>query len=227
VCIVAIVLAAGRGLRFKSKVPKPLVKINSRPAIAYSLEEFSRHPYISDIIVVANPANRSAVASVIKRRRIKKVSSIVLGGRRRQDSVRNGLRAINDCAELVLIHDAARPFINAKIISALIKEAKGFGAAIPAVPVRSTIKKVNLGLFVKETVDRKNLWEVQTPQAFRKELILKAYRRFGRLDVTDDAMLAEKSGAKVKIVKGTYSNIKITTLQDLVLAEAISKSKKY
>jgi 2-C-methyl-D-erythritol 4-phosphate cytidylyltransferase len=227
VCTVAIVLAAGRGLRFKSKVPKPLVKINSKPAIAYSLEEFNRHPSVSGIIVVVNPANRSAVASVIRRRRIKKVSSIVLGGRRRQDSVLNGLKAIKDCATLVLIHDAARPFISAKIISALIKEAKDSGAAIPAVPVRSTIKKVNLGLFVEETVERKNLWEVQTPQAFRKELLLKAYRRCGRLDVTDDAMLVEKSGAKVKIVEGSYNNIKITTPQDLVLAEAISKSKKY
>ncbi len=225
--ITAIVLAAGRGLRFKSKVSKPLVKINSRPAIIYSLQALGRHPGISDIIVVVNSKNSSDIAAVIKRYRINKVSRIVTGGRRRQDSVQAGLDAVNDSTALVLIHDAARPFINTRMISALIKEAARFGAAIPAIPVRSTVKRVSPRMFVEETVSRKSLWEVQTPQVFRKELLLKAYRRFMRLDVTDDAMLAERLGARIRVVEGSYNNIKITTLGDLVLAEAISKSKKY
>jgi len=227
VFITAIVLAAGRGLRFKSKVSKPLVKINSRPAIIYSLQALGRHPGINDIIVVVNPKNSSDIAAVIKRYRINKVSRIVTGGRRRQDSVQAGLDAVNDSTALVLIHDAARPFINTRMISALIKEAARFGAAIPAIPVRSTVKRVSPRMFVEETVSRKSLWEVQTPQVFRKELLLKAYRRFMRLDVTDDAMLAERLGARIRVVEGSYNNIKITTLGDLVLAEAISKSKKY
>jgi len=227
VFITAIVLAAGRGLRFKSKVSKPLVKINSRPAIIYSLQALGRHPGISDIIVVVNSKNSSDIAAVIKRYRINKVSRIVTGGRRRQDSVQAGLDAVNDSTALVLIHDAARPFINTRMISALIKEAARFGAAIPAIPVRSTVKRVSPRMFVEETVSRKSLWEVQTPQVFRKELLLKAYRRFMRLDVTDDAMLAERLGARIRVVEGSYNNIKITTLGDLVLAEAISKSKKY
>ncbi len=233
--ITAIVLAAGKGLRFKARVSKPLVKINSRPAILYSLRALSRHPAISDIIVVVNPANRKGVSEAIKRSRINKISKVVLGGRRRQDSVERGLKAAGDLTGLVLIHDAARPFIDARIISAVICEAKRTGAAIAGVPVSSTIKSVKVSRcqgvkekrWVDKTLQRERLWEIQTPQAFRKELILEAYRRFGNLEATDDAMLVEKLGAGVRVVQGSYNNIKITNRRDLLLAEAIAKSKEY
>lgn len=242
--ITAIVLAAGKGLRFKARVSKPLVKINSRPAILYSLRALSRHPAISDIIVVVNPGNRKGVSEAIKRSRINKISKVVLGGRRRQDSVESGLKAAGDLTGLVLIHDATRPFIDARIISAVICEAKRTGAAIAGVPVSSTIKSVKVprcpatkalalrqGVkekrWVDKTLQRERLWEIQTPQAFRKELILEAYRRFGNLEATDDAMLVEKLGAGVRVVQGSYNNIKITTRGDLLLAEAIAKSKEY
>lgn len=219
--ITAILLAGGRGSRFKSKIPKPLVKIDSRPIIIHSLDALSRHRYIKDIVVVANPQNLKGVAGQIKKFRIKKIKKIVLGGRRRQDSVANGLKNIASTTDLVLIHDAARPFIDKKIISRVIEKAQKQGVAIAAVPVKATIKKVK-NLSVEKTIDRSTLWEVQTPQVFRKVLILEAYKRFGKQDVTDDAMLIEKLGVKVGVVLGSYKNIKITTPEDLVLAQAIA-----
>ena len=225
----AIVLAAGKGKRFsfqaKSKNTKLLAKINSKPVIIYSLESLSRHPWIKEIILVVNPDSRKQICAKIKQYRIGKISSIVDGGLRRQDSVSRGLKALNVEADIVLIHDAARPFVSEDLISRVILEAKKTGAAIAGVPVKATIKEVDNSQYsvvrVKKTLDRKNLWEIQTPQVFKKNLILKAYKKFGHIDATDDAMLVEKLRAKVSIVMGSYENIKITTPEDLAMGEAI------
>ena len=225
--VTAIVLAAGKGERFKSKVPKPLVKIHSKPIIAYSLQAFSAHPSVKDIIVVVNAANRGAVIKIIERYRIDKISGIVKGGRRRQDSVKNGLKAVNPCSDVVLIHDSARPFINMQMVSSLIAAGQKHGAAIAAVPVKATIKVVSRSGKVQETLDRSRLWEIQTPQVFKKALLLEAYKRFSKLDVTDDAGLVEKLGAHVAIVMGAYTNIKITTPEDLAIAEVIAGKKTW
>jgi 2-C-methyl-D-erythritol 4-phosphate cytidylyltransferase len=226
--VTAIVLAAGKGLRLKSKISKPLIKIDSKPLIIYSLNTLSNHPYIKDIIVVANRRNLQDIRNKIKRYRIDKIKDVVLGGEVRLASVVNGLRAIDNHTDLVLIHDGVRPFIDRDIISSVIKTAKSYGAAIVGVPVKATIKEVLgsrfsvLGDFVvKKTLNRNNLWEIQTPQVFKKDLILKAYNKFGDMDVTDDAMLVEKLGVKVRVVLGNYMNIKITTPEDLVLAEGL------
>lgn len=222
----AIVVAAGSGVRLGGRVPKAMVAINSRPAVIYSLDVLSRHPGIREIILVVNSTMLLPVSSAIKKYRIKRIKSVVLGGARRQDSVLNGLRAVAVDSQLVLVHDAARPFINKAMVSALIKEAKKSQAAIAAVPVKNTVKEsvVRRSSFVvRRTIDRQNLWEVQTPQVFKKSLLLSAYKRFGKGDVTDDAMLVEKMGRPVKIVPGAYSNIKITTPEDLVIAEAIAR----
>ncbi len=228
--ITAIVLAAGKGRRLKAKIFKPLIKINSKPVIHYCLSILSRHPHIKDIIVVANTFNAPRITTLIKKYRIGKVRDIVYGGRRRQDSVRNALKAVDRRTDFVLIHDSVRPFVDAGVVSGVIKAAKRFGAAIVGVPVKATIKEVVSGqlsviskIIVKKTLNRNSLWEIQTPQVFRKDLLLKAYERFGSAEVTDDAMLVEKLGAKVRVVLGSYNNIKITTPEDLVIAEAISK----
>lgn len=228
--ITAIVLAAGKGLRLKTKASKPLIKINSHPLIVYCLNTLSKHPDIKDIIVVANRKNLKDISHQIRRYRIGKVKDIVLGGRLRRVSVMNGLRAVDKRCNFVLIHDGVRPFIDKKIISSAIKTAKRYGAAITAVPVKATIKSVGRrpssvahDFIVKETLKREKLWEVQTPQVFRRDLILQAYKKFGNTDVTDDASLVEKLGKKVRIVEGSYFNIKITTPEDLVLAESIAK----
>jgi len=220
--VTAIVLAAGRGERLKSKVPKLLAKIGSKPVIIHTLEALSRNPSIKDIILVANAKNLREMTAWVKRYHIRKISSVVEGGARRQDSLGSGLKAVDNRTDLVLIHDAARPFIDKNLIDSVINIAKKSGAAITGVPVKGTIKKA-CGKVVDKTIERKNLWEIQTPQVFKKDLILKAYKKFGKIDVTDDAMLVEKLGGKVNIVEGSYSNIKITTPEDLVLAEAIAK----
>ena len=220
--VTAIALAAGRGERLKSKVPKLLAKIGSKPVIIHTLEALSRNPSIKDIILVANAKNLREMTAWVKRYHIRKISSVVEGGARRQDSLGNGLKAVDSRTDLVLIHDAARPFIDKNLIDSVINVAKKSGAAITGVPVKATIKKA-FGKVVDKTIERKNLWEIQTPQVFKKDLILKAYKKFGKIDVTDDAMLVEKLGGKVNIVEGSYSNIKITTPEDLVLAEAIAK----
>lgn len=229
----AIVLAAGKGLRLRARNAKPLVKINSCPAIIHCLNTLNKHPLIREIIVVANRRNLPGITSVIKRYRINKFKRIVLGGIRRQDSVLNGLKAADRRSDFVLIHDAARPFIGSKCLSAAVREAQKSKAAIVGVPVKATIKKVVsrkssvVGKYViAKTLNRENLWEAQTPQVFKKDLILKAYEKFGDIEVTDDAMLVEKLGQKVSIVLGSYNNIKVTTPEDLAVAEAISKSYK-
>lgn len=219
----AIVLAAGRGLRLQSKIPKPLARINSKPVIIYSLETLSRHPWVKDIILVVNSKNSKGIIKEVKKRRIKKIEKIIQGGRRRQDSVLNGLKAVDNDTHLVLIHDAARPFIDKDTLTALIKTAKNSGAAIAGVPVKATIKRVSGKFIVKKTIERKGLWEIQTPQVFKKDLILRAYKKFGKQDATDDAMLVERLGEKVSVVLGSYNNIKVTTPEDMELAKAIVK----
>lgn len=228
--VTAIVLAAGKGARFKSRSPKPLVKINSKPIIIYSLRALDRHPDIRDIIVVVNLQNAQGIISQIKQHNINKVCHVIRGGLRRQDSVYNGFKALNSNTDFVLIHDVARPFINKAMISSVINAAEKSGAAILGVPVKATIKEVRSSKFgvqsrisVKKTLNRDNLWEVQTPQVFDKALLLKAYNKFGNTDVTDDAALVEKLGKKVSVVMGSYNNIKITTPEDLVIAEVIAK----
>ena len=229
----AIVVAAGKGKRFNSKVPKPLVKIGGKPIVIHSLDALNRHSAIREIIVVANPLNVRAIIAEIKQYGLKKIICVTLGGNRRQDSVYNGLKLIHPQTDLVLVHDAARPFIDKNIISASLKAAVSSGAAVVGVPVKATIKKVKSKkekgkskLLVEKAIDRDSLWEIQTPQAFKASLLLEAHRKSGSCEVTDDAMLIEKAGGKVVIVPGSYHNIKITTQEDLVIAKAILKSKK-
>ncbi len=189
---------------------------------------------MKNIIVVANARNSNNITGKINQYKIGRIVGVVKGGKRRQDSVFNALKAVDKKTDLVLIHDAARPFIDKKLVSSLICEAKRSGAAIAGVPVKATIKEIKKSLpagrqekskikIVGKTLNRGNLWEIQTPQVFRKDLILKAYDKSGNIDATDDAMLVEKLGASVSVVPGSYNNIKITTPEDLILAEAIAK----
>lgn len=218
----AIILAAGKGLRLGADISKSLVLVNSKPLISYSLEAFNCNSLIGDIVIVANKENWEAISILLNRFHIKKPFQLVKGGLLRQDSVRNGLEATGEQSKLVVVHDGARPFVSQEIISAVIKEAKHSGAAIAGVPVKATVKEVNSKYSVIRTLKRNKLWEIQTPQAFRKELLLEAYKRFGKSEVTDDAGLVEKTGAKVSVVLGSYRNIKITTPEDLVIAQAFS-----
>jgi 2-C-methyl-D-erythritol 4-phosphate cytidylyltransferase len=220
-----IVLAAGKGQRLKSRVSKPLVKVGAKPLLAYSLKAFARNPRVHEIIVVVSQSNARAVSVMLKDFHPAKIKKIILGGKRRQDSVSNGLKSLDAKADLVIIHDAARPFITKEMIDNIMREASEAGAAIAAVPVKATIKEVS-GDYVKKSLERSSLWEIQTPQVFKRSLIQQAYERFGKCDVTDDAMLVERMGVKPRVVYGSYTNIKVTTPEDLVIAEAIAKKWK-
>ena len=222
----AIVLAAGRGIRFGGRGGKLFSKIKNKPLFQYCLEELNRHSLINEIIIVANSANRAKIARRLRRCGLTKVVKTVSGGRRRQDSVYNGLKALGDDSGFVLIHDSARPFIDSRLISSVIKRAQKSGAAIAGVPVKSTIKSASRAQVVEKTLLREKLWEVQTPQVFKIDKLLAAYRRFSKTDVTDDSTLVEKLGVKVSIVAGDYRNIKVTTVEDLEVARAIAKKRR-
>jgi len=220
----AIVVAAGKGVRFKSKEKKPFAKLRGKPILAYALAVLQDSPLIDDIILAVDRSLIKKAEELVRRYRINKVKHIVAGGRIRSESVKNGLRYIADNTSLILIHDGVRPFVSKDLFKKLIAAARRFGAAISAVPVKATVKLSKDGSFVSYTPQRRYLWEAQTPQVFKKELIEKAYKKIGPDKLfTDDAVLAELVGGRVKIVKGDYKNIKITTVEDLKIAEALAE----
>jgi 2-C-methyl-D-erythritol 4-phosphate cytidylyltransferase len=223
----AIVPAAGSGLRLRSSLPKPLVSLNKKPIFIHTLSSLNRHPDIKEIILVVSGNTVGAITQCLKRYKIKKVKELVIGGAARCDSVRNGLKRVSHRAELVLIHDAVRPIIESNMISRIIKEAKKTGAAILGVPIKPTVKEVDMRNRVVRTLRRENVYEIQTPQVFRKDIIINAYKKFSNLRAVDDASLVERLGKTVKVVFGSYFNIKITTPEDLVFARAILKASPH
>ncbi len=223
-----LVPAAGLGKRLKTPIPKPLILLNGKPLIVYALEVFSKCSLIDSITIAAGKEDARAFKKVVRRYKITKVKKIIEGGKTRRQSVHHGLQTLDNDTAIVLIHDADRPFIDMAIIKDSIRAAQKYGACVVAVPVKSTIKEADLkNNFVKRTLNRKVLWEVQTPQVFKKEIILKAHRTVRMKDPGDDALLVEKMGQKVKFVMGSYKNIKITTPEDLILAKAILSNRRF
>lgn len=222
---VAIILAAGEGERFKTKsgVSKQFFELKGKPVLAYPLQTFNENANI-DLIVVAVRENyiRFCEEEVVEKFGLKKVVKVVKGGKERQDSVCNCLDGIKD-ADYVVIHDGVRPFVKLEVVDRVIEGAKETGACITAIPVSDTLKKVSETNSVLRTVDRIGMWQVQTPQAFKFELITEAYKKAAEEGFygTDDSMLVEKLGNEIKVVLGDKTNIKITTMEDLKLAEAI------
>lgn len=220
--VTALVPSAGRGARFRSKKRKIFADLNRRPLLSYSLKALQSSPLVDDIVLVVDRRLIKDSEKLIRRYSITKVKHIIEGGRTRSESVRKGLRWVDKDASLVLIHDGVRPFASKEIIKKTIAAAKRFGASVSAVPVKATIKVSMEGSFVKYTPERKNLWEAQTPQVFKRSLIKNAYKKInGNRFFTDDAGIIENAGKKVKIVMGDYSNIKVTTTEDIRIAEAL------
>lgn len=225
--VVAVVVSAGLGKRLNKKIPKPLIALNGKPILIHTLENLSHVKLISEIILVVNKNYLNAFRKKIRQFGLGKVKKIVIGGKTRGKSVFKGLKAIEGNCDVVLIHDAVRPFVEENLVKKIISASFKYGAAILAVPLKPTIKKVDLKRKeIVETVERENLWEAQTPQAFKKYLILNAYKKIRDFNFTDDASLLEKMGKKVKIVSGSYKNIKITTPEDLEFAKVILKDGK-
>ncbi len=220
--ITALVPAAGLGARMRLDLAKPLLEIKSKPIIIYTLEVLQAHPLIDEIVLIFNKEGLEEARGIVARYKIFKVARVIAGGETRKESVRNGLEVVDSKTKLVVIHDGVRPFVDEGCITRVIEEARESGAAVLGVPVKSTIKKVDVNLVVDETLKRDQLWDIQTPQVFERELIQKAYLRASKYSVPDDAALVEMMGKKVKVVMGSYFNIKITTQEDLLFAEAIA-----
>jgi len=216
---VAIITAAGYGKRMGRS--KQFIEIGGEAILERTLSVFESAGVVDAMILVVNPED----VEQGKKFSFRKLGQVVAGGKERQDSVLNGLRALPADAQMVVVHDGARPFITVDMIEKAVAEAEKFGAVVVGVPLIDTVKKVDSSkLIVESSLDRKELWAAQTPQVFRRDIILKAYEEgAGRYRVTDDAMLVERMGIPVKMVMGSYRNIKITTPEDLRLAEAMLK----
>jgi len=219
--ITALIPAAGLGSRMHLNLAKPLIEIKDKPIIVYTLEVFQVHPLIDEIVLIFNPDGLEEARSFVRKFKLTKVARVIAGGASRKESVRNGLEVVDMKTKFVLIHDGVRPFVDEGSITRVIEEARTCGAAVLGVPVKPTVKRLNHRMEVDETLKRDYLWEIQTPQVFERELIQKAYLRSSKLGVPDDASLVEKMGKRVKVVLGSYFNIKITTQEDLVFADAI------
>jgi 2-C-methyl-D-erythritol 4-phosphate cytidylyltransferase len=223
--VCALIVAAGKGTRMKMDMNKQYIEIGGKPVLARTVQVFEDCGHVDEIVIVVNARDiMHCRQNIVERYGFGKVGIIVAGGDSRQQSVYNGLNALNDKCGIVLIHDGARPFIDEDSIINSIEAAGEFGGACVAVPVKDTIKFVGEDGFIDKTLERSRLWSIQTPQTFRFDLILNAYKNADAegFIASDDAMIAERMGHAVRIVPGTYYNIKITTEEDILLAEAIA-----
>ena len=214
----AIIVAAGSSRRMDG-VDKLFIPLGGQPLLTCATRPFQDCPWVDRIVVVVSGEKEKLCRSLVTGEEWSKVSDVCLGGERRQDSVVAGLKRLTDC-HWVIIHDGARPLVTVELIENGLAAAEETGAAAAAVPVTDTIKIVGNDRIVRETPPRQNLWAVQTPQVFRATIIAEAYSR-ARGEVTDDASLVEQTGGRVKLYAGSYANIKVTTPDDLALAEVL------
>lgn len=216
---VAMFAAAGKGRRIGADKNKVLLNLSGKPILVHTLQKFAKCKAIDEFIIITGKNDIDEVNEILKTENLPK-TIVVEGGAERQYSVENGLKALPENADIVLIHDAVRPFVSLKTIEKVITAAKEHGAAIAAVPEKNTIKVVENGI-IKSTPSRENIWVATTPQGFRRDILVNAYKKarednfFG----TDDASLVERLGTEVHIVEDTYENFKITTKSDLKMAE--------
>ena len=216
--VAAIIVAAGEGRRMGG-VDKMFATLGGEPLLLRATRAFQECPLINQIVVVVGGDKEEKCRHLVAGEEWDKVTDVCLGGRRRQDSVAAGLKRIKNC-DWVVIHDGARPLVTVDLIERGLAAARETGAAVAAIPVTDTIKVAGEDRIVRETPPRQNLWAIQTPQIFRGDIIIEAYQR-ANSDVTDDASLVEQSGYKVKLYMGSYDNIKVTTPDDLALAEVL------
>jgi 2-C-methyl-D-erythritol 4-phosphate cytidylyltransferase len=223
----SIIPAAGLGTRMGG-IKKPYIELAGKPILAHILSVFQQCCSVDNILVVTAKGDEEHCArDIIKYYAIDKVTDVVTGGDTRQESVFNALQKLSSDTDIVVIHDAVRPFFTEGMILESIEQANYYGSAIVAVPVKDTIKEASEDGIVLKTLDRRKLWAIQTPQTFRYELIIQAHlqAKDNGIQATDDASLVEQMGFEVKLIMGSYENIKITTPDDLIVAEAILKSK--
>ena len=222
-----ILLAAGQGKRMNSDVPKQYLTLGNRPVLFYAIETFQKAECIDEIILVVGSGQIPYCQNeIVDKYGFKKVSNIIEGGAERYLSVYCGIKEAMG-ADNIFVHDGARPFVDIETIEASLEGVRKWGACVVGVPVKDTIKIVDEDGFAEHTPDRSYVWAVQTPQVFKREILVEAYDKLMELSevqVTDDAMVVEQMmGIKVKLVKGSYRNIKITTPEDLIVGEQYLK----
>ena len=224
---IALIAAAGKGCRMNAGLSKMLMRLDEKPILTHTLEKFEEAQCIDKIVLVINPTDRKVIEQIIlSNNRFNKVTKIITGGNTRQDSVYNGLQAIdNDQEDIVLIHDGARPFITEQMMKATIQQAQIFDGAIIAVPVLDTIKKVQSEQLIDRTIDRGRLWQAQTPQTFRLSCIKALHRKASKegFVASDDAIIVEHYGGQVKIIEGSRNNLKITDPFDMAVAKVLMR----
>lgn len=225
---IALITAAGKGQRMQSEIPKQYLCLGDKPILVHTLQVFEECPAVDGIYLIV-PQDQMAMVQkdIIERYQLKKVLKLVRGGKMRQLSVWNGLQAIRSGCSIVVVHDGVRPFISCRLIEQSIEEAQKNGAAVVGVPAKDTVKRILEGKKV-QTLQREEIWLAQTPQSFQFSLLKKAYQKAQQEDIlgTDDASLVEGLGHPITLIKGDYSNIKITTPEDLVWAESFFSMEK-
>lgn len=223
-----IIAAAGMSNRMGSKINKQFIAIDGKPILAHTIEKFEKCRHVDEIILVSKEEELDYCRKeIVKKYKFNKVANIIRGGKERQDSIYNGILALNEKTDIVLTHDGARPFVKNESIEDGIKAVIEHGACVVGVPVTDTIKVVSGENSIQSTPQRSLLWAAQTPQCFRKHILIKGYESaitdefFG----TDDSSIVERIGYDVKMIMGSYDNIKITTPEDIILAESLFKDK--
>lgn len=223
--VAALIPAAGSGQRMGGALPKPFLQLRGREILAYTLDVFERCASIDEVWVIVPEAHRARCQqTVVERYGFQKVQGVVAGGATRQASVWRGLQQVNDAVEMVMVHDGVRPFVSPLLVQETLHQALLCGAAIAAVPLKDTLKRVAETGAVTGTVPRDGLWRIQTPQAFRRHILQAAfaYALAHGLDATDEAALVESCGQQqVYVVRGMESNVKVTTPDDLILCESL------
>ena len=219
--VTAIIPAAGFGLRMQSGQSKYFIEVAGKPVIAHTLEVFEQADEIKDIILVTQADDMLKMMDIVKAFSLSKVKKIIPGGKSRTESVYRGLLELDCETEIVAVHDGVRPFLNETHLVECINVAEMFGAATLAVKCKDTLKIVDGDGSLSNDVDRESTYQIQTPQCFKKEVILKAYKNAmqNNINATDDNTLVQLIGINPKVVQGDYNNIKITTPEDLLLAE--------
>ncbi|MFP4496977.1 MAG: 2-C-methyl-D-erythritol 4-phosphate cytidylyltransferase [Vulcanimicrobiota bacterium] len=217
-----LIAAAGISRRMKG-IDKLLANLNGKPIIIHTLEKFENHPWIDEIVLIVNENKLDIFQKLIKEREGCKLKKIIAGGKARWESVLYGLKQVE--TDFVLIHDGARPLVSRNLINSVIKNASTDFACIPGLSVKETVKIVNRQGFVESTPPRKKLVGVQTPQLFKTKELISAYKSmdFAEIDITDDAQVYELAGGKIKVIPGEENNIKVTTPEDLEIAEFLIK----
>jgi len=225
--VTAIIPAAGEGSRFGGSVRKQFIALSGLPILSHTVRALAASNALAAMIVVVPPGEELIGRDAVNLAGVDIETEVVPGGQERQDSVYNGLQRAKPETDLVLVHDGVRPFVSPELILATIAAAKEWGAAVTAVPVTDTIKRVDANGLVVETPAREQLWAIQTPQVFRYALLVRAHQavREQRIVATDDAALVERIGVRVKIVRGSHENLKITGEEDLPLADLILRRR--